>query len=70
MVGKSSQGKISCIISQLPLTVPFKKLIYFDSDRFYKVHSLFLAIEDAASGKTPFKHSENFIERLARVSSY
>jgi len=31
--------------------------------------SLFSAVEDAASGKTPFKHSENFIERLARVSS-
>jgi len=44
-------------------------LIYFDSDRFYKVHSLFLAIEDAASGKTPFKHLENFIERVERVSS-
>jgi len=29
--------------------------------------SLFSGVEDAASGKTPYKHSENFIVLLARV---
>ena len=67
---KSSRGKVFCIISQLKLTMSLsiKEFIY-DNTTSYKVHSLFSAVEDATSGKTPFKYLENFIDRLARVSS-
>ncbi|KAJ3483780.1 hypothetical protein NLJ89_g12033 [Agrocybe chaxingu] len=48
------------------------KLIYYDADRagnaikFTSSASIFAAIEDAASGKSQYKHSENLIERTAR----
>ncbi|KAF8960247.1 thioredoxin domain-containing 5 [Flammula alnicola] len=49
------------------------KLIYYDSDRegnpikFTSSGSLFAAIEDAAAGKSAYKNSENFVERIARI---
>ncbi|KAF8164798.1 protein disulfide isomerase [Crassisporium funariophilum] len=51
------------------------KLIYYDSDRsgnaikFTSSASIFSAVDDAASGKTSFKHSENMVERIARYLS-
>ena len=53
-----------CIIGQ--------KLIYYDTDKagvslnFMSSSSLFSAVEDAASGKTRYKNSENVVERSAR----
>ena len=50
-----------------------QKLIYYDADRLgspIKMSSstkLFSAIDDAALGKSSFKHSENYVERVARV---
>jgi len=56
------------------LTLIFsQKLVYYDTDRsgipikFMSSSSLFTSVEDAASGKSPYKNSENFVERLARV---
>jgi hypothetical protein len=50
-----------------------QKLIYYDTDgtggpiKIMSSSSLFSAVEDASSGKSRYKHSENFVERLARV---
>ncbi len=56
------------------LTVIFlQKLVYYDTDgsglpiKFMSSSSLFTSVEDAASGKSSYKNSENFVERLARV---
>jgi thioredoxin domain-containing protein 5 len=46
--------------------------VYYDGDRagspiqFTSSTSLFAAVGDAASGKSEYKHSESFIERIAR----
>jgi len=51
------------------------KLIYYETDRAgspIKMSSsakLFSAVDDAASGQSPYKHSENYVERLARFLS-
>ncbi|KAF9468758.1 protein disulfide isomerase [Collybia nuda] len=49
-----------------------KRLIYYDNDlsesriKITSTATLFPAIEAAAAGKLRFKHSENFVERMAR----
>jgi len=53
----------------------YSKLIYYEIDRSgspIKMSSstkLFSAIDDAASGKSSYKHSENYVERVARFPS-
>ena len=48
-------------------------MIYYETDRFgspIKMSSstkLFAAVDDAALGKSSYKHSENYVERVARV---
>ncbi|CAA7270749.1 unnamed protein product [Cyclocybe aegerita] len=48
------------------------RLVYYDGDRtgnaikFTSSASIFAAVEDAACGKSQYKHSENLIERMAR----
>ena len=50
-----------------------QRLTYYDTDRtggpinIMSSSSLFSAVEDASSGKLRRKHSENYVERLARV---
>jgi thioredoxin domain-containing protein 5 len=58
-----------------PLTdeSPMQRLIYYDQDssdspiRFASSVSLFSAVEAAAAGNLSYKHSENVVERMARV---
>lgn len=48
-------------------------MIYYDQDssdsriRLTSPASLFSAVEAAAGGSLNYKHSENFVERMARV---
>lgn len=50
-----------------------QRLVYYDRDPANKrlkvssSKSLFETVEAAAAGKLPYKHSENFVERVARV---
>ncbi|RDB15626.1 Thioredoxin domain-containing protein 5 [Hypsizygus marmoreus] len=53
-----------------------KNLVYYDADpngsriKLTTSASLFAAIEDAAAGRLPYKHSENAVERLARYLNH
>ncbi|KAF8815825.1 protein disulfide isomerase [Phlegmacium glaucopus] len=51
------------------------KLVYYETDRsglpitMSAADKLFSAVDDVATGKSPYKHSENYIERVARFLS-
>jgi len=71
-----SDHKVSRILFYLLLTTdncPTQRLIYYDQDpsdsriKFTSSASLFSAAEAAAAGNLGYKHSENFVERMARV---
>lgn len=52
-----------------------QKLIYYDQDTNQQPlkltsTSLFAALEAASKGELAYKNSENFVERMARVSAF